>query len=155
MVSLIQWKNSISLVGVEGILDGFVPDTIPAFWLWQFFGRLHPLIVHFPIALLVVALLLEVIGFRKGNHELRKATNILLLAGAASAVIAVAFGWLLEAQKQYTGDLLTVHKWTGIATAALAIFTLLIHQRKRLAGRTAKMFLPRARRKPICCKHLS
>lgn len=132
MVSLVQWKNSITLVGVEGILDGFVPDTIPAFWLWQFFGRLHPLIVHFPIALLVVALLLEAIGLRKGNHELRKATNILLLAGAASAVIAVAFGWLLEAQEQYTGDLLTVHKWTGIATAALATLTLLIHQRMLL-----------------------
>src|SRR5690606_23118935 len=132
MVSLIQWKNSISLVGVEGILDGFTPDAILAFWLWQFFGRLHPLIVHFPIALLVVALLLELIGLRKGNHELRKATNILLLAGAASAVVAVAFGWLLEAQEQYTGDLLTVHKWTGIATATLATLTMLIHRRMLL-----------------------
>src|SRR5690606_21744018 len=132
MVSLIQWKNSISLLGVEGMLGEFAPDTILAFWLWQFFGRLHPLIVHFPIALLVVALLLEGIGLRKGNHELRKATNILLLAGAASAIIAVAFGWLLEAQEQYSGDLLTVHKWTGIATAALATLTLLIHQRMLL-----------------------
>lgn len=132
LLSLIQWKNSISLGSVEGILDGFAPDAIPAFWLWQFFGRLHPLIVHFPIALLVVALLLEGIGLRKGNHELRKATNILLLAGAASAIIAVAFGWLLEAQEQYSGDLLTVHKWTGIATAALATLTLLIHQRMLL-----------------------
>ena len=132
LVSLIHWENSICLVSVEGILGGFAPDTIPAFWLWQFFGRLHPLIVHFPIALVVVALLLEVIGLRKGNHELRKATNILLLAGAASAVIAVAFGWLLEAQEEYTGNLLTLHKWTGIGTAALATLTLLIHQRMLL-----------------------
>lgn len=127
MASIIEWKYPLSFVNVDGI-----PETIPAFWLWQFFGRLHPLIVHFPVALLIAALLLEAIGLKKRNHELRKATNILLLTGAASAVMAVAFGWLLEAQDQYSGDLLTVHKWTGIATAILATLTLLIHHRMLL-----------------------
>lgn len=43
-------------------------------WIWvvQLLGRLYPLAVHFPIGLLVVALLLEILtlkGKRKGLRE--------------------------------------------------------------------------------------
>jgi uncharacterized membrane protein len=102
---------------------------IDNFWLWQFLGRLHPLIVHFPIGLLIVALFLEVIAIRKKSNELRPAINILLVTGAACAVLSVAFGWLLEEQDSYSGDVLVLHKWTGIATAALAIAAAFLHGR--------------------------
>ncbi|MDQ2656832.1 MAG: hypothetical protein M3Y60_05375, partial [Bacteroidota bacterium] len=105
------------------------------FWLWQFLGRLHPLIVHFPIGLLVIALLLEFLTARRKSHELRGAINILLIVGACSALLAVAFGWLLEEQEQYSGEVLTIHKWSGIATAALAIVTVLIHRKIFLENR--------------------
>lgn len=98
------------------------------FWLWQFLGRLHPLIVHFPIGLLLIALLLEFMTARGRRHELRAAIDILLVVGAACSVLAVAFGWLLEEQEQYSGELLTIHKWSGIATATLAIITVFIHR---------------------------
>ena len=65
--------------------------VIGNFWLWQFFGRLHPMIVHFPIGLLVVVLVLEVFSLRRSNNELRPAINVLLVIGALSAVLAVAF----------------------------------------------------------------
>lgn len=102
---------------------------IDNFWLWQFLGRLHPLVVHFPIGLLIVALFLEVIAIRKKSNELRPAISILLVTGAACAVLSVAFGWLLEEQESYSGDVLVLHKWTGIATAVLAIATAFVHGR--------------------------
>ena len=80
------------------------------FWLWQFLGRLHPLIVHFPIGLLIISLVLELFTINKKNQELRSAINILLVIGALSAIAAVIFGWLLKSQDQYSGDLITIHK---------------------------------------------
>src|SRR5687767_14382692 len=102
---------------------------IHTFWLWQFFGRLHPLIVHFPIGLLLVGLLLELFTLNKRNQYLRRAIHIILTIGSVSAVLAATFGWLLEEQDQYSGDVLTVHKWSGIATAVLATLTVVFHLR--------------------------
>ncbi len=99
------------------------------FWLWQFLGRLHPLVVHFPVGLLIVALLLEVIGARRKRYDLRPAIDILLTTGALCALLAVAFGWLLEQQDQYSGDTLDVHKYSGIITTLLAMVAAIIHHR--------------------------
>lgn len=92
------------------------------FWLWQFLGRLHPLLVHFPIGLLCVALLLELIDWKRKSTGLRDATKILTWVGAASAVFAVIFGWLLASSEESAGTNLEIHRWAGIATMALAIF---------------------------------
>ncbi|HEU5145821.1 MAG TPA: DUF1549 domain-containing protein, partial [Chryseosolibacter sp.] len=97
------------------------------FWLWQFFGRLHPMIVHFPIGLLVVVLFLEVFSLRGKRNDLRPAINVLLVLGALSAVLSVVFGWLLKVQDDYSGQLLNIHQWVGIATMVLSIITAYLH----------------------------
>ena len=102
--------------------------SITSFWLWQFLGRLHPLIVHFPIGVLIVALLLELFTLNKKKPELRSGIHILLVIGAISAVLAAIFGWLLQTQDQYSGDILGFHKWFGIATALLAAIALMVHR---------------------------
>src|SRR5688500_4513978 len=96
---------------------------ISDFWLWNFLGRLHPLVVHFPIALLIVALILELFTLNKKNQELRAGINLLLIIGALGAVISVAFGLLLKTQDEYSGSLITIHQRSGIATAILATAT--------------------------------
>lgn len=108
----------------QGLLC-FIPEhgVLLNFWLWQFLGRLHPMIVHFPIGLLVVAFILELFSFRKKNKEFRFAIYLVLAIGAASALLAVILGWFLETQDQYSGDVLTIHKWTGMATAGLGLIT--------------------------------
>ena len=106
-----------------------VPCQVTDFWLWKFLGRLHPLIVHFPIGLLIVALILELFTLNKKNQELRGGINLLLIFGALGAVISVAFGLLLKTQDEYSGSLLTIHQWTGIATAILSAATVLLNAR--------------------------
>lgn len=103
-------------------------SSIASFWLWQFLGRLHPLIVHFPIGVLIVALLLELFTVNKRKPELRSGIHLLLIVGALSAVLAAIFGWLLQEQDQYSGDILGFHKWFGIATAVLAAIALMVHR---------------------------
>lgn len=91
------------------------------FWLWQFLGRLHPLLVHFPIGLLCVALFLELIDWRRKSESLRDATGILTWIGAVSAVMAVVFGLMLANAEESSGSNLEIHRWAGIATMTLAI----------------------------------
>lgn len=95
------------------------------FWLWELFGRLHPLIVHFPIALIVVAAVLELFTFGKFHSKLRPGIVMLAAIGAVSAILAAPMGWLLAANEGTSGEVLDLHKWIGVATAVLSVFILL------------------------------
>jgi len=129
-------KRNFSLLGKVLITSLFVVipfyssfaqvfgQTISDFWLWQFFGRLHPMIVHFPIALLIFAAILELVTIRKYNSRFRPGIQALVLIGAVSAVIAALFGWLLANSDGVQGELLDLHQQVGIATAFLSLFVL-------------------------------
>ena len=95
-------------------------SVVTTFWFWQFLGRLHPLIVHFPIGLLVVALILEIYSWKNKDQPFRSGQHIILLIGALSAIVAAVFGLLLKDQDDYSGNILDIHQWSGIATAVLA-----------------------------------
>src|SRR5882672_2974549 len=89
--------------------------------LSQFVGRFHPLVVHLPIALLLLAPLLECFGlFRRWSH-LRESAGFVLTLASISAFIAVFLGWLLAWSGAYEGKLVTSHMWGGFSLA-VAIF---------------------------------
>src|SRR5690606_16041548 len=97
------------------------------FWLWQLLGRLHPLIVHFPIGLLCVALLMEVIARGK---ESQRAIRIMLVIGSFSALLSVVFGLILAGNEGAEGRNLEIHRWAGIATFAISAITLWFHRQE-------------------------
>ncbi|MEO8414719.1 MAG: DUF1549 domain-containing protein [Ginsengibacter sp.] len=89
------------------------------FWFWRFLGRLHPLAVHFPVCLLLVAATMELITIKNFSSPLRPAINLLVAAGVLSAIFSVVFGLLLSGDGDYGKDLIALHKWSGIATLCL------------------------------------
>lgn len=95
-------------------------------WILQLLGRLHPLLVHFPIGLLVIALVLELLTIKRKRKGLREGINFMVYIGAGFAVFSALFGWFLKTQDDYTGDLVDNHQYTGIATAVLALVTALV-----------------------------
>jgi uncharacterized membrane protein/mono/diheme cytochrome c family protein len=103
-----------------------------SFWLWQFLGRLHPLLVHFPVSLLGIALLLEAVGWFRKSTDMQAGIRAMVWIGAISSVVAAALGLLLVNQDDYGGDTVTLHQWSGLATMMLAILTVLALR----AGRT-------------------
>lgn len=111
---------------VIGLLFIFLPFYRPAdvpFFL-LFLGRLHPLILHFPIVLIILALLFEVAGtfyrFRIGEYTVM----VILIAAALSALVSVAAGFFLFASGDYSGALMERHFWAGAITGAAVFFTL-------------------------------
>ena len=81
-------------------------------------GRLHPLIVHLPIGILLFAYTLMLFE-RFRRVDMAAAVSFALLLGAISAAAACGAGWLLAQSGEYNADLVFKHQWTGIATAAL------------------------------------
>lgn len=96
--------------------------------LVRFAGRFHPAAVHFPIALIAVAALFEILGAAQRNRALAVAATWLAALGAAGAVVAAALGWSAAAFSSFPGELarvLETHRWLGLATAATAVLAAL------------------------------
>lgn len=106
---LIFWSGftAILLVGGENL-------QLPT-WL-QVVGRLHPLLLHFPIVLLLLSTFLLWI---RDEHRMRYFTWLLLI-GANLAGVTVVAGIFL-ATEDYTGDALSWHKWTAISSLGVAV----------------------------------
>src|SRR5215470_16685250 len=97
------------------------PDGVEHGEFSQFVGRFHPLVVHLPIALLLLVPLLECFSlFRRWSH-LRESAGFVLLLASVSAFLAVFLGWLLARSGAYEGKLVTSHMWGGFSLA-VAIF---------------------------------
>lgn len=100
--------------------------------IFQFMGRLHPLILHFPIGLLVVALLFEVLN-QRGQKDFKTSANLTLWLGAFTATFAAIAGLLLSINGGYGGDGFLFHKWFGLATSLLAALLIELQQRLKKA----------------------
>lgn len=99
------------------------------FWLWVFLGRLHPLAVHFPIGIIVIAGILELLASLRKKTGLREGISALITIGALSAVSASIIGLVLANTGTYGGNLLDIHQWAGISTAILAVLTAVVYRR--------------------------
>ena len=97
--------------------------------LWLFSGKLHPVIVHFPIALLIAAAFLECIRFRRGARTPSTPALACTILGAAGAIAAAALGWSDAITSGHSGtdaSTLFAHRWLGIAVAGVALIAALL-----------------------------
>ncbi|MEX0928993.1 MAG: DUF1549 domain-containing protein [Balneolales bacterium] len=118
-------------------------DSLSELWLWQLLGRLHPLVVHFPIGVLVTAFILEVLTFGGNRAELRTGIRWLVYIGAGTSVLAALVGLLLAYGGNYPASTLNYHRWLGIVTVALALLAAGLLHRARSGGRPADLNLYR------------
>ncbi len=96
----------------------------------RFVGRLHPVLVHFPIALLIAGLFFEMVSIVvRRNRTKPSPTGLACVAlGAIGAGVAAWAGWLnadLETHGRGVADLMETHRWLGIAAAVMAGVALL------------------------------
>src|SRR4030095_7465891 len=84
-------------------------------------GRFHPLIVHFPIALVMVAAWAEGVAIATDDRRWRSVAVINVRVGAAFAFASVIAGWRLAASLGFQSSaLLGWHRWVGAVGALVA-----------------------------------
>jgi uncharacterized membrane protein len=105
-----------------------------------FFGRFHPLLVHLPIGILLLAFVFEVLALRKQFEYLKPAVQPALLIGALSATAACITGYFLSLEGGYAERLVIPHQYLGIATAVFS-FALFFLRRASFVIRANQKFL--------------
>lgn len=97
-----------------------------------FLGRFHPLVVHLPIGILLLAGLMELISYKSKAYSraLKPAVSFTLFWGGISSLGAIAIGWLLSLQGAYDDNTLFWHKWLGIALTILSFFAWILKSNK-------------------------
>jgi uncharacterized membrane protein len=119
-------------------------ETLSNTWFWELLGRLHPLIIHFPIGALVIAFLFEILNFKGKRPELRSGIKGLIYVGTASAVAAVIAGLMLAYNGNYNESTLSYHRWSGIAVLIISSMTSWLLLRAERSGRGLDLNLYRA-----------
>lgn len=98
------------------------PTETPVLFLWM--GRFHPLIVHFPIVLIILALLVEIIKWFQFLVIGDRLVKLILIAAVLSTVASIGMGFFLFASGDYAGSLMDRHLQAGSILGTLTLMTL-------------------------------
>lgn len=91
--------------------------------LYRWLGAMHPAAVHFPIALFLVAALLEIAALTLRRPVLTQGTRVIIALAAISAVAAVALGWFAMGLPGKDDVTHTYHRWLGTSIAVLGLLS--------------------------------
>ena len=102
-------------------------------------GRLHPVLVHFPIALIVAAFGCELVSMATRSREWHVAAVTNLRIGAVFAVGSAIAGWIFASSPMVdTSPSLEWHRWVGAgATLAAVSAVLSAHSSPESSSRSA------------------
>ncbi len=96
----------------------FENELIIPEWL-QPLGRMHPMLLHFPIVLLLVSVIMEFFQFKikeDSRDFYRDITSRIMFSGIVLAAITVIMGIFLSLEDSYEGgNVLNWHKWSGLS----------------------------------------
>jgi uncharacterized membrane protein/mono/diheme cytochrome c family protein len=87
----------------------------------EFIGRFHPVLVHLPIGILLIAVLFQFLSGKEKYKSLDTAVGIALFWGMLSAVASCISGFLLSRSDDYDESLINKHQWFGIAVAVVSV----------------------------------
>ena len=92
-----------------------------------FIGRFHPIILHLPVGALGLLCLFELIcSTRRGEEKFGEASLLMLMVGAAGAVMAVMAGIMLSREGGYVGGNFTLHQTMGILGTSGVLIALVV-----------------------------
>jgi len=90
---------------------------------------LHPLLVHFPIALLFTAVFFEILGFLVQREEYRRFGLWLMILGLAGGIVAAGIGFRVEEAVEAAGvpeEAIDRHEFFAIITLITFALTLAV-----------------------------
>lgn len=108
-----------------------VEDKVQLPVFLQVTGRMHPLVLHFPLTLLFVGIFLEWLITRKSFQQpaVMKITAYFFHLFALTAALTALFGFFLFKEGSYQGEEVLLHKWIGAAVSLLAFVLAWLRER--------------------------
>jgi uncharacterized membrane protein len=104
-----------------------------------FFGRFHPLLVHLPIGILLLACALDWLSFGEKYKRLKESVALSLLLGTIAAFVSCVSGYLLSLSGEYEESTVQFHQWLGIITTVLS-FSFWQMKKQGSNEKTSKIF---------------
>jgi uncharacterized membrane protein/mono/diheme cytochrome c family protein len=99
--------------------------------MFEFIGRFHPLLVHLPIGILLLAGVFQLLSRKSKFNFLKPVLPMLFFWGMISAILSCITGFLLSQGDGYDEQLINRHQWMGIGVATISILAHAI-QKKRI-----------------------
>ncbi len=96
----------------------------------EIIGRFHPVLVHLPIGILLLACLFQWLSAKKNFAALQPAIGPALFIGMLSAITSCISGYLLSGTGDYDEQLVNRHQWMGICVGVLSFIFFILHYRK-------------------------
>ena len=123
--------NLLYFLNVLLIFLLLVEDKVQLPVFLQVTGRMHPLMLHFPLVLLFVGILFELLTRQKNfqHPAAEKITSYIFYLFAVTAALAALFGFFLYKEGSYLGDEINLHKWTGTAVSILAVLIIWLKEK--------------------------
>ncbi len=90
----------------------------------RWIGKFHPVSTHFPVALMLVAVVAEAIGWFSKRESWMQTVRFLVVLAALGGLAAAGLGWMNAYFSSYDkapGALLWWHRWLGSATSVWAV----------------------------------
>ncbi len=87
----------------------------------QVLGRAHPLILHFPIVLLLLSVVFEMVITSQKKTSLNDIADWMLLAATLTTVATALMGLFLSKEEGYDSEAIVVHKWVGASCAIISL----------------------------------
>ena len=96
----------------------------------EILGRFHPLIVHLPIGIVVLAFVMELLGRRPAFTYLKDTVGFVLMVGFISALFAVITGWIMPKAGDFDAQLIRLHFWSALAFALVLLGVIFLFRSK-------------------------
>jgi len=103
--------------------------SIP-YWL-QPLGRMHPLMLHFPVAFIVLLVLLNMFKSQIDAVSFDKVNRFLLYLTSISTVLATLMGLFLSLEES-ASELMNLHKWIGVGISFAMYLLVLTYAYKKI-----------------------
>lgn len=115
-------------------------------WI-QWIGNFHPILLHFPIALIVMTVIAELLALKSKSTIFSQAARFMISMAAITAIPTAILGLAYGYGANYEDALQSIfwwHRFFGIGTAILAVFVAVLKElniREKVAMKTYGFFL--------------
>jgi uncharacterized membrane protein len=102
-----------------------------SFSLVEYLGRFHPVVIHFPIALMIAAAFAELLNLILRREPFSAAARFLVVLAALAAPVAVSLGWAAESTLQFSAEyqgVIETHEGLALTATGLAIIAAVLSE---------------------------